>query len=163
MNKKNHLTVKKPLITHSLTLRILLGIIGVILLQGCMPRSVIVHDGLETQIVDSVTQAPIQGAFVYDRLVDAAPRILALSDPGGALLLQPSRKLKLTPLLGEALVFNALWVCKEGYQPYQVGSASGWNADYRPSRRYTPAVIALTRSALAPAESCLAIGPQPLD
>lgn len=148
----------KVLLSHSASARILAGIILAMLLQGCMPRSVIVHDGLETRVVDSVTQTPISGAFVYDRLVDTRPRMLALSGPGGELLLEPSRTLKFTPLLGEALVLNVLWVCKEGYMPYRVGSASGWNADYRPSTRYTPARIELTRSTLNPAESCLAIG-----
>lgn len=63
----------------------------------------------------------------------------------------------MTLFLGEALVFKYLWVCKEGYTPYLVGSIGGWNSDYGPSNTYTPALIELSQSSLSSAESCLAV------
>ncbi|MGV8959523.1 MAG: hypothetical protein ACOH1V_03965 [Stenotrophomonas sp.] len=117
----------------------------------------VVHDGLKTLVVDSVTQEPVGDAFVYDRLEGKKPRVLALSDNKGALVLEPKSKLIFSALMAEAFIYKQLWVCKDGYSPYLAGSGGGWNSDYRPSVTYTPAVIELTKSSLAQTESCLAL------
>lgn len=131
--------------------------ICVALLQGCIPRTAVVHDGLKSKIVDSVTKEPLNGAFVYDYLDGGKPHVLVLGNESGEVTLDPSRRLTLGGLMGEALVRQKLWVCKEGYVPYLAGSRGGWNADYGPSKIHTPTVIELAKSPLAPAESCLAI------
>jgi hypothetical protein len=127
------------------------------LLQGCFPRSVIVHDGLKTKIVDSVTKEPVGNAFVYDHLKGQSPHVLALSNEKGEILLDPKRRLTLSGLMGEALIFKYIWVCRDGYIPHLAGYNGGWNADYGPSTVYTPTMIELTKSSLAPAQSCLAL------
>ncbi|MBP5979142.1 MAG: hypothetical protein KA748_02955 [Halomonas sp.] len=133
----------------------LLWLLACLLLQGCIPRTVIVHDGLKTTVIDFMSKEPLEGAFVYDRLDGQAPHILALSDEKGEILLNPKKEFVLSSLLGEAKVFKHLWVCKEGYMPYLAGSMGGWNADFGSSKTHTPVVIELTRSSLAPSESCL--------
>jgi hypothetical protein len=126
-------------------------------LQGCVPTTAVVHDGLKTKVIDSMTKEPLSGAFVFDHLENGRPHTLVFSNERGEVLLNPKRRFMLSSLLGEALIFQSLWVCKEGYVPYLAGSRGGWNADYGPSRLHTPTVIELTKSPLSPAESCLAI------
>lgn len=126
-----------------------------LLLQGCIPRTIIVHDGLKTTVIDSTSKKPLEGAFVYDRLEGQTPGILARSNERGEIHLDPKRKFIVSGLLGEAMVLKVIWVCKEGYTPYLAASLRGWNSDFGPSTIHTPKVIELLRSPLASTESCL--------
>lgn len=51
---------------------------ALLLLQGCMPRSVIVHDGLDTTVVDRHTRQPLAGVSIIDAGV-----VVARSDAQG--------------------------------------------------------------------------------
>ena len=136
-------------------MRSILLTLSLLSLAGCIPRTAVVHDGLETTVLDAETKKPLPDAFVYDRFENkTGPHVLARSNNFGQLRLEPATRLTFASPLGEALVFQSLWVCKEGYKPVQVGSRSGWNADYQPSEYYRPNSIELMKSALLPAESC---------
>src|SRR5690606_34246207 len=102
---------------------------ALLLLQGCMPRSVIVHDGLDTTVVDQHTRQPLAGVSIIDAGVG-----VARSDAQGRVQLAPRRTLKLGPLMGEANVMLSLLACKDGYAPQPVAERRGWNADYGPSQ-----------------------------
>ncbi|MEY4562774.1 MAG: hypothetical protein RLZZ618_2051 [Pseudomonadota bacterium] len=133
------------------------GLAAVVLLPGCVIRTVVVHDGLTTTVVDAASRQPLAQAFAYDQVAsNDKPVVLALSNTQGELQLEGRRRLTVTPLLGEAIVFRQLWVCKEGYTPRLVGVSSGWNSDYGPTRAYTPQVVELVPSPLPAAASCSA-------
>lgn len=123
-------------------------------LVGCVPVRSVVHDGLETRVVAVASGQPLAGAFVYDRLEDGQPRILARSDGSGQLQLAPQTRLLLLAPLSEAQVMQSLWVCKAGYQPQRVGGRGGWNADLSPARTFRPGSIALEPSARSDVSSC---------
>ena len=112
---------------------------ALLLLQGCMPRSVIVHDGLDTTVVDRHTRQPLAGVSIVDAGV-----VVARSDAQGRVQLAPRRTLKLEPLMGEANVMLHLLACKDGYAPQPVAERRGWNADYGPSQVHRE-VIGLQR------------------
>jgi hypothetical protein len=127
-------------------------------LSGCILQTRVVHDGLETVVLDAETKMPLPAAFAYDGFDSKkTPHVLARSNAYGKLLLEPETHLVITAPLGEAFISQWLWICKEGYKPIQVGNRSGWNADYQPGKYYRPANVELTKSALPPTESCLDI------
>lgn len=102
---------------------------ALLLLQGCMPRSVLVHDGLETTVIDALTQQPLAGVVIA-----SGGQYLTQSDAQGQVRVAPQRTLKLEPLMGEANVMLNLLACKDGYAPQAVALRGGWNADYGPSQ-----------------------------
>lgn len=114
----------------------------------------VVHDGVDGVVVDAATQKPLAGAFVFDRLEARRPHVLASSGADGRVHLEAARRLTLAAPLGEALIFQSLWICKEGYAPVEVGGRSGWNADYGPSKVFEVGKVELARSALDPENSC---------
>jgi hypothetical protein len=90
---------------------------------------IVVHDGIETKVIDQETKMPLFGAFIYDGFSgDKSPLILARSNEQGELTLKPKRRLEFVTFLGEAMVFLPLWICHEGYKPYRLGARMGWNA-----------------------------------
>lgn len=108
-----------------------------LLVQGCMPRSVLVHDGLDTTVLDQQTQQPLAGVSILDAGV-----VVAHSDAQGRVQLAPQRTLKLVPLMGEARISLSLLACKDGYLPTVVAERGGWNADYSDSQVHrTPIVL----------------------
>lgn len=121
---------------------------ALLLLQGCMPRSVIVHDGLDTQVLDRQTQQPLAGVAILDGGV-----WVAQSDAQGRVQLAPERTLKLVPLMGEANIMLSLLACKDGYAPLPVATRGGWNADYGQSQVHRE-VIYLQRSNDTPSRAC---------
>jgi len=122
---------------------------------GCFPRTAVVHDGVEATVLDVKTKKPLGGAIVYDRIeTNGRPHVLTQSDSSGQLRLDPKTKLTLAHPLGEALVFQTLWVCKDGYEPVRVGGRSGWNADYAPAEHFRPGTLELTPSTISTGESC---------
>lgn len=129
-----------------------------LLAQGCVPRTLTMHDGLDTTVVDSATKAPILGAFVF--LGHGASLLkgpaLATSDASGRLKLNPETKVKLVMPITEGLVDQRLIVCKEGYEPNTVVWRSGWNADVSPSQLYQIKVVELTKSTTAESSGCKA-------
>lgn len=120
----------------------------VLLLQGCMPRSVIVHDGLDTRVLDSQTRQPLAGVSILDAGV-----WVAQSDARGRVHLAPERTLKLVPLMGEANVMLSLLACKDGYTPQPVALRRGWNADFGQSQVHRQ-VIYLQRASGTPSPVC---------
>jgi len=148
---------KRSAVSRAVAWRAAWGVAALVLLPGCVIRTVVVHDGLSTTVVDAVSRQPLAQAFAYDQVAhNDKPAVLALSNTQGELRLEGRRRITVTPLLGEAMVFRQLWVCKEGYTPRLVGVSSGWNSDYGPTREYTPQVVELVPSPLPPAKSCLA-------
>lgn len=126
-----------------------------VLLQGCIPRSVLIHDGLQTTVVDAASQAPIADAFVFDRRdKDGRPIILARSNEKGRLSLLPAREFRFVPLLSEASLFLLLTVCKAGYEARTVVTRGGWNADFGPSRVHEVEFVPLARSLSAESADC---------
>jgi hypothetical protein len=119
----------------------------------------VVHDGLKTTVIDSMTKKPLDGAFAFDRLEGEGkkPHVLATSNAKGEILVVPKTRIVMNVPLGEALIHMHLWVCKKGYAPQIVGARVGWNADFSPSETYTPDVVELSPSSLKSEESCLAL------
>lgn len=136
-------------------MRYLAFVLSLISLSACIPRTTVVHDGMTASVIDAETKQPLAAAFVYDRIENSQPHILAKSDSLGQIQLEPNTRLTLTFPLGEALVFQSLWVCKEGYKPFLAGQRSGWNADYAPAKYFELHTIELTRSLVGQNESCL--------
>jgi len=134
----------------------LLAMAGAILLQGCaLPRSVVIHDGLQTTVVDARTRAPLADAIVFARRDGAGqPIILSRSDQAGRLELEPRSEWKMIPFMGEALVSIMLWVCREGYAPAEIVTRRGWNADLRPAQIHAQEWVALDRLAVGQVGSC---------
>lgn len=128
-----------------------------LLLAGCLgyPRIFVVHDGIETTVIDRETRMPLPGAFAfeYDGFQESI-RVLAHGDEQGKLALEPKRGLEFMPVLVEKIVAQSLWVCKEGYKPYQVGDRGGFFADSTPAEIYRPLVVELEESPLPPEKSC---------
>ena len=123
-------------------------------LSGCALQSAVVHDGLDAHVIDAETNQALPGAFVYDRVDTKVPHALAHSDAAGAIVLEPAYRLTVAFPTLEGIVYEALWVCKDGYTPVLVGARSGWNADYSPAQIYRPGTIELVRSKLDAAASC---------
>jgi len=116
---------------------------------------VVVHDGVQGTVVDALSKQPVEGAFVYDYFeFDGRPHVLALSDPYGRVQLEPTRRLEFVILLGEANVFQTLWICKDGYVPVEVGGRGGWNADFLPSQVFNVGTIELVHSNKPAGDSC---------
>jgi hypothetical protein len=131
------------------------AIAGLLLMQGCVPRSVLLHDGLSTTVVDAGSQAPIADAFVFARRDNQdQPIVLARSDENGKLSLQAEREIQFVVLLGEAIVFLKLTVCKPGYEAWELVTGSGWNADFRASQRHEVERISLVRSTSPESANC---------
>ena len=121
---------------------------ALLLLQGCVPRSVIVHDGLDTTVLDPQTQQPLAGVAILD-----GGTWVAQSDAQGRVQLAPERTLKLVPLMGEANIMLSLLACKDGYAPLPVATRGGWNADYGQSQVHRE-VIYLQRASGTPSHAC---------
>jgi hypothetical protein len=129
-----------------------------LLLQGCVPRSRVVHDGLETTVVDAVTKKPLPGAFVYNGMEPGKkPRVLAFSGHKGEIHLEPERQWRFDFFLGESNVPIPLWVCKEGYEPNRVSFRGGWNIDRQPDYTHKQRYVEMTRSSSARPASCAEI------
>jgi hypothetical protein len=117
---------------------------------------VVEYDGVETTVIDLETKTPLSDAFVYASFegYPLVPHVLARSNEQGELTLKPKRRLEFVILMGEGNIDIPLWVCKEGYKPYQVGDRGGWNADFSPAKIYRTPVVALEKSPLPPEKSC---------
>lgn len=131
-------------------------LIALFMLTGCLPRQVVVHDGIRASVVDADTKAAISGAFVYDRLDAGRPRVLARSDADGSVQLAPDTRRRITPVMGEAQVVQFLWICSEGYQPLLASQRAGWNADFAAPRTHDLGTVELTRRAAGDDRSCSA-------
>lgn len=134
--------------------------LALVSLSGCIPRTVLVHDGVETTVFEAETKKPLPDAFVYDSFDSkAGPRVLARTNAIGLVRLNPESRMRfsaltLSALMGEALISQYLWICKEGYKPVMVGGSMGWNADYRAGKLYRPKSVELSKSELPPDKSC---------
>jgi hypothetical protein len=128
--------------------------LGLLSLAACVPRTAVVHDGIEGTVIDAETEQAIAMAFIFDRIEDGRPRVLAQSNASGLLQLMPNMRLTFNSPLGEASVFQSLWVCKEGYKPVLVSERSGYNADYTPARYSRLGTIELARSPSHTTDSC---------
>lgn len=120
-----------------------------LLLQGCMPRTITIHDGLDTTVVDAVTKEGIAGAFVFSSRGESMSMIgnvLAKSGANGHIHLEPETTTKFVALMSEGLVDQSLVVCKEGYDPNRVARRGGWNADFSPSKLHEIKQVELTKS-----------------
>jgi len=129
-------------------------LIALLMLTGCLPRQVVIHDGIRASVVDADTKAAISGAFVYDRLDAGQPRILARSDADGGVQLAPDSRRRITAVMGEAQVRQFLWICSAGYQPRLVSQRAGWNADFAAARIHDLGTVELTRADPADDGSC---------
>lgn len=131
-------------------------LIALLMLTGCLPRQVVVHDGIRASVVDADTKAAISGAFVYDRLDAGQPRVLARSDADGGVQLAAETRRRITAVMGEAQVRQFLWICSAGYQPRLVSQRAGWNADFAAARIHELGIVELTRTDPADDRSCSA-------
>jgi|GEM_PF-2416686 len=131
----------------------ILAVFVALLMTGCVPRLVVDHDGLETTVIDAETREPLENAVAFNHFGEPFAR--ARSDRDGKILLAPKQRLEFVPFLGEAVVEMGLWVCKEGYVPFQAGIRRGWNADFDAPTTYQPDAIALYRFSLQPTMSCV--------
>ena len=66
-------------------MRLISTLIVLLLLTGCLPRQVVMHDGIRASVVDAESKAAIGGAFVYDGFEAGRPRVLARSGADGRL------------------------------------------------------------------------------
>ena len=142
--------------------RIIMVALGLLSLTGCVLVTSVEHDGLETTVIDAETRQPLAEAFVYDGFAygddeKGQPRVLSKSNASGQIRLAPRTHLEFVIFLGEAVVHQSLWVCKDGYKPVWVGGRGGWNADLSPKKYFKPGTIELTRSTLIATESCLQV------
>lgn len=135
--------------------------LGILFLSGCaIPRSVLIHDGLRTTIIDAASRVPLADAFVFARRdSQGRPLILARSDRDGRLELEPARRLQFVPLLGEAFAHLALTVCKDGYEAREVVTGGGWNADFKPGRVHEIEFLPLRPSFSAESADCQVVAP----
>lgn len=117
-------------------MRLIAALITVPLLTGCLPRQVVVHDGIRASVVAARSKAPIAGTFVYDSVEAGRPRVLARSGADGRLELAPKTRRRMTPVMGEAQVIQSLWICSAGYEPTRVSQRAGWNADFAAARAH---------------------------
>jgi len=131
------------------------AIASLLLLQGCLPRSALLHDGLSTTVVDAGSQAPIADAFVFARRDHQdQPIVLARSDANGKLSLPAEREIQFVVPLGEAIVFLKLTVCKQGYKAWELVTGSGWNADFRASQIHDVERVSLVPSTSPESANC---------
>lgn len=135
-------------------MRLIAALIAVPLLTGCLPRQVVVHDGIRASVVDAESKAAIAGAFVYDRVEAGRPRVLARSDADGRLELAPKTRRRMTPVMGEAQVVQSLWICSAGYEPTRVSQRAGWNADVATARVHALGTVELAPSAVRDGNGC---------
>ncbi len=115
------------------------GLLLLLLLQGCLPRLVVVHDGVQVTVVEAGSGNALEGVKVFSSA--ATPRALAISDGEGRLSLAPDRSLQWIPLMSEARTYLHLWLCKPGYESVTVAQRGGWNADLRPPIVHRPGEI----------------------
>lgn len=132
------------------------AMVAFVFLPGCaIPRSVLIHDGLTTTVVDAASQAPIADAMVFARRNNQGqPLVLARSDANGRLSLQPAREIRFIPLLSEGSPFLMLTICKAGYEARAVVTRGGWNADLGPSRVHEVEFVPLARSSSVESADC---------
>lgn len=135
-------------------MRLIAALIAVSLLTACLPRQVVVHDGIRASVVDAESKAAIGGAFVYDRVEAGRPRVLARSGADGRLELAPKTRRRTTPVMGEAQVVQSLWICGAGYEPTRVSQRAGWNADFAAARVHTLGTVELVPSTARDEEGC---------
>lgn len=135
-------------------MRLIATLIALPLLTGCLPRQVVVHDGIRASVVDAESKAAIAGAFVYDGFEAGRPRVLARSEADGRLELAPKTRRRMTPVMGEAQVIQSLWICSVGYEPRRVSQRAGWNADFAAARVHTLGTVELVPSDASDARRC---------
>ena len=135
-------------------MRLIAALITVPLLTGCLPRQVVVHDGIRASVVDAESKAAIGGAFVYDGFEAGRPRVLARSGADGRLELAPKTRRRMTPVMGEAQVVQSLWICSVGYAPRRVAQRAGWNADFTAARVHALGTVELMPSTARDEEGC---------
>lgn len=104
-----------------------------LVLQGCLPRQVVVHDGLELSVVSATSGLPVVGVKVFSPSVTGSskPRVLAVSNDEGRITLDPDTTVRLVPFLSEGQIYLDLWLCKPGFATTNLASRSGWNVDLR--------------------------------
>lgn len=121
------------------------GLFLLLLLQGCVPRQVVVHDGLELTVVSANSGHYLADVKVLSPGVTEAGnlRVLAVSDHQGRISLLPETSIKWVPLFSEAKIFLDLWVCKPGFAMAKVAQRGGWNADLRPPEIHRPGKVEL--------------------
>jgi hypothetical protein len=130
-----------------------IAVLCISLLQACAIRFVTVHDGLKTVVVDEDSEAPVAEVGVYSFGFLGEPKLVAKSDGQGAVQLDQNSRLRVMPLIGEAIVELQLWVCKDGFEPRRAAIRGGWNADYR-AETHDLTLIKLKRDKKAPPGSC---------
>lgn len=135
-------------------MRSIASLIALPLLIGCLPRQVVVHDGIRASVVDARSKAPIAGAFVYDGVEAGRPRVLARSEADGRLELAPKTRRRMTPVMGEAQAIQSLWICSAGYEPTRVSQRAGWNADFAAARVHALGTVELVPSTARDEEGC---------
>lgn len=121
------------------------GLFLLLLLQGCVPRQVVVHDGLELAVVSANSGDFIAGVTVFSPGVTEAgsTRTLAVSDHQGQISLSPETTVQWVPLFSEAKIFLDLWLCRRGFGAMKVVVRGGWNVDLRPPETHQLGTIAL--------------------
>jgi hypothetical protein len=126
-------------------------------LAGCLgyPRIFVVHDGIETTVIDRETRMPLSGAFAFKYVsFQESIHVLAHGDEQGKLTLEPERGLEFSLILAEKIVDQSLWICREGYKPYHVSTRGSSFTDSIPAKIYRPPVVELEKSPLPPEKSC---------